>query len=176
MEQQKDTPYSLNETYLRINEHMSKVHRFIALEHVSFKTLIDYGCGPAIAMMEVHTLSEIATHPGITTSEIRGLWGNRPSLSAMSQNVNKLLKKGLIYQKKFENDDKRKALYTTALGEELHRAHVRYDIADEEMTMGYLRQYATEDEIKAFFKVVDLWVNMRMEKRNKACGETPCAK
>lgn len=159
MEHLAEQSTELNEAYDEINQRMNIAYRFITGGYQYYKRPIDYGFDISLGMQDVHTLSVIATNPGVTTADIRRLWNNGPTLSAVSQKVNRLLKSGLIEQRRIENDGKSKSLYTTPLGEALHQAHIRYDLQNVEEIMHYLRAHVSEDELDIFFKVMQVWNN-----------------
>jgi DNA-binding MarR family transcriptional regulator len=156
----KPDELSLSELYGEINERMGKVDKFVTVSSDIYKTPVDYGCGQKLAMMEVHTLSMIGYHPGIITAEIREKFGGYHSLSAISQNVAKLLRKELVYQVKKEDNDKNKHLYLTEQGEKIHLSHIQYDIANANKMMNSLLQHVTLDELNVFFRVIDAWSNL----------------
>ena len=76
-------------------------------------------------MAEIHTLSLIADNPGISVSGVSKMW-NR-TLSAASQNINKLVKKNLVEKRKEKGNNKTIHLYVTDEGKKLSDMHKAYD-------------------------------------------------
>lgn len=76
---------------------MERVYTFVSDCNDLYSAAKDYGNGDKMNMAEIHTLSLIADNPGISVSGVSKMW-NR-TLSAASQNINKLAKKNLIKKK-----------------------------------------------------------------------------
>lgn len=64
------------------------LYKFVLLYNNYLTSPRDYGTGNVVTMVEVHTLTEIADHPGITVTQLAEFW-NRTK-SAVSQTVSKL--------------------------------------------------------------------------------------
>ena len=104
-------------------------------------------------MVEVHTLTMLADAPGITVSALSKMWSR--TKGAVSQNVTKLEKKGLVFRRRDENNAKIIHLYVTEEGEKLSTAHKMYDNVDIMQTQRDLLKSCTIEEVDAFFKVLD---------------------
>lgn len=80
-----------------LTEGMERVYTFVSDCNDLYSAAKDYGNGDKMNMAEIHTLSLISDNPGISVSGVSKMW-NR-TLSAASQNINKLAKKNLIKKK-----------------------------------------------------------------------------
>lgn len=99
----------------------------------------DYGTGELYTALEVHTVSRIEDHPGISVTEIAEQT-NRTK-GAVSQIITKLESKGLIRREKNPENPRKVCLYVTPEGLELSRKHKEYD----DIHMG---------------KVLDRWISL----------------
>lgn len=118
----------------------------------------DYGTGLLINMVEVHTLTMISDNPGITVSELSKMWSR--TKGAVSQNVAKLEKKGLIMRQRDGDNAKVIHLFVTEEGERLSTAHKLYDNTDIMQTRKDLLNTCTMEEIEAFYKVVEAYLKL----------------
>ena len=84
----------IDRVYAQLSPRADLVYSFVTVYNSYINELRDYGTGLMINMVEVHTLTMIADNPGITVNELSKMW-NRTK-GAVSQNVAKLEKKGLI--------------------------------------------------------------------------------
>lgn len=153
-------------TYEQIADAMETVFTFVTESHDSYTTPRDYGNGEEMNMAEIHTLSLIADNPGISVSEAAKMW-NR-TLSAASQNINKLYKKGLIEKKKEDGNNKQLHLYVTAAGQMLSDKHKAYDKLEFQQTVQELLQkhtaqdlMTTLDVLKTGLSVVEAYKNQK---------------
>ena len=80
--------------YKELNIYADQEYVFAIFYERYINQLRDYGYGLLINMVEVHTLTMIADQPGITVNELSKQW--RRTKGAVSQNVTKLSRKGLI--------------------------------------------------------------------------------
>lgn len=87
----------------------------------------DYGTGELYTSTEVHTVTHIEDHPGITVTQIAE--DTFRTKSAVSQMVSKLEAKGLIRREQNPCNAKQQLLYVTEKGLELSRCHKQYDEA-----------------------------------------------
>lgn len=139
-------------TYEQIADAMETVFTFVTESHDSYTTPKDYGNGEKMSMAEIHTLSLIADNPGISVSEAAKMW-NR-TLSAASQNINKLEKKSLIEKKKENGNNKQIHLYVTDMGKTLSDQHKAYDKYEFQMTVQKLLQKHTAEDLLTALEVL----------------------
>lgn len=120
----------------------------------------DYGTDEKFHAVEVHILSYIAEHPGISTTEIARDW-NRTK-GAVSQIIKKLERKNLIYKSKEEGNKKRVCLYVTEEGKKLDMAHQEYDSRNYINFLKIVKEYYTDEQIQEAFQFMDLWISLSM--------------
>ena len=118
----------------------------------------DYGNGDKMNMAQIHTLSLIADNPGISVSGVSKMW-NR-TLSAASQNINKLVKKNLIEKKKENGNHKTIHLYVTESGQKLSDMHKAYDRKELTKVAEVLLKTHTMDELKTALKVIETGITI----------------
>lgn len=128
-----------------LSDLMDTIYTFVLESYENFTTSQDYGNGEKISMTEIHTLSLIADHPGILSSEVARMW-NR-SRSAASQNINRLLKKGWIERRTEDGNKKHLHLYVTAQGQMLSDLHKKYDNEMLHRLIHSLLQHHSSEEL-----------------------------
>ncbi len=148
MRKKKDTVFSAEE----IAEAMEQVYTFVMVSHDVFAHVHDYGGRDKMNMAEIHTLSLIADNPGISVSGVSEMWHR--TLSAASQNVNKLCKKGLVEKRKENGDRKTLHLYATEQGEALSQLHKAFDRERISNVLKSLSENFTKKQLYTFLEVV----------------------
>jgi DNA-binding MarR family transcriptional regulator len=99
-------------------------------EHVKAKLELvhtptrDYKTGFPLFKVEIHTIQVIGNNPGINCTDLAARMG--VTKSAVSQTVNKLLKKGLIRKTHLPADARESALELTDLGWKGFHAHEQF--------------------------------------------------
>ncbi len=147
-----------------VTEGIDKVYTFVLDSHDYYAAPKDYGNGEMMNMAEMHTLSLIADNPGISVSGVSKMW-NR-TVSAASQNINRLVKKGLAQKRKEKGDNKTIHLYATAKGMEFSRLHKEYD--EKELTRlakSLLKKHSFE-ELSTALEVIETGISV-IEKRTE---------
>lgn len=119
---------------------------------------IDYGTGELYHTREIHMLSYIADHPGISPSEAARHWNQ--TRGAISQMLRKLTDRGLIRTVPDENDRRSSALYVTPKGELLDHKHKEYDTMIIEKYLDLLRSLYSDEEIQLAYRVLNSWVDI----------------
>lgn len=147
-----------------LTESMERVYTFVADSHDLYSAARDYGNGNKMNMAEIHTLSLIADNPGISVSGVSKMW-NR-TLSAASQNINKLVKKNLIEKKKENGNRKTVHLYVTESGQKLSDMHKAYDRKELTKVAEVLLQTHTFDELQTALKVIETGVAIVEKKKS----------
>lgn len=135
-----------------LTESIECVYTFVSDSYDLYSVARDYGNGDKMNMAEMHTLSLIADNPGISVSGVSKMW-NR-TLSAASQNINKLVKKNLIEKKKENGDRKTVHLYVTKSGQKLSDMHKAYDKKELTEIAEVLLAAHTLEELKTALKVM----------------------
>ena len=105
-----------------------------------------------------HLLTYIDDHPGITGSELARMWGR--TKGAISQQIKKLVSRGLVVRKKQSNNAKTILLYVSEKGKEVSFAHKMHDMQDIAQTLAFLLSTCSLDEIAAFYKVMRSYISI----------------
>ena len=145
----------IHQTFHTLNERHNSIYQFVMRYNDYILSVHDYGEGIPMTMIEVHTLTYIEEHPGVTVTELAKYWGK--TKGALSQTASRLAEWGLITKEKKEDNAKNVCLYPTEQGVRLSRSHKLYDTLDITKTMGELRKECTPDEIDAFYKVLSVY-------------------
>ncbi len=114
----------------------------------------DYGTGEKYSLTEVHTVTHIEEHPGITVTQMAEELGR--TKSAISQIITKLEKKKLVYRAYGKEDGKKVFLSVTPSGRELSIAHKQYDIKNVIEFQNELRKHFSEEELDTFYRVMEM--------------------
>lgn len=141
-----------------LTESMEHVYTFVSDSYDMYSAARDYGNGDKMNMAQIHTLSLIADNPGISVSGVSKMW-NR-TLSAASQNINKLVKKKLIEKRKEEGNQKTVHLYVTESGQKLSDMHKAYDRKELTKIAKVLLKMHTLDELKTALRVIETGITL----------------
>lgn len=141
-----------------LTESMERVYTFVSDSYDMYTVARDYGNGDKMNMAQIHTLSLIADNPGISVSGVSKMW-NR-TLSAASQNINKLVKKNLIEKKKESGNRKTVHLYVTESGQKLSDMHKAYDRKELTKVAEVLLKTHTLDELKTALQVIETGITL----------------
>lgn len=141
-----------------LTENMECIYTFVSDSKDLYSVARDYGNGDKMNMAEIHTLSLIADNPGISVSGVSKMW-NR-TLSAASQNINKLEKKKLIEKKKENGNNKTIHLYVTESGQKLSDMHKAYDQEELLKITEVMLKIHTLDELKTALKVIETGISI----------------
>lgn len=112
----------------------------------------NYGTDDELYMVEVHTLDMIGSNQRITISEI-AMETDRTK-SAVSQNVDKLIKKDLLIKHRNPNNSREMILELTEKGEIVYAHHKRLDEIEYGKQMKNLKEFSTED-FHTFIKIAN---------------------
>ncbi len=148
----------IDKTYTELSKNANLLYEFVMLYHDYIYQARDYGNGDPIKMVEVHTLSMIEDHPGITVSELAKLWDR--TKGTVSVNVTTLERKGYIYRQKENNNAKVVHLYVSDKGRELSTLHKVYDNLDIVQTQADLLRFCTHQELDCFYKVLGTYLDL----------------
>lgn len=153
-----DSSYQL---YKTLSKHADLVYKFVSLYSDYMSDIHDYGVKASVNMLEAHVLTNIFDNPGINSTQLTQHWGK--TKGAISQTVTKLEAKGYVRRGERPEKSRMVPLYATPKGEELAKAHKIYDVLDISDTMQKLKQSCTEDEIKGFYHVLEVYINLMEE-------------
>lgn len=90
-------------------------------------------------------ISLIAAYPGITVTDLSNIL--KKTTSACSQSVRKLCDKGLVEQRRNSTNKRLYNLFLTAEGEELSKAHQKFNRTSQKITFDLLSDF-TEEELE----------------------------
>lgn len=142
----------LNDLYHKLNDKAELLYKFVIMYYSYIYASHNYGSGQNFTMMEIHTLTYIEDNPGVTVTELAGIW--RKTKSAVSQIVKKLVDDGYVERKQKENNNKSVMLYVTEKGRQLSYVHKAYDVADISQTSSYLELKCGSEDVEAFYRVL----------------------
>lgn len=111
-----------------------------------------YGTDDELYMVEVHTLDMIGSNQRITISEIARITDR--TKSAVSQNVDKLIKKDLLIKYRNPNNSREMILELTEKGEIVYAHHKKLDEVEYGKHMQNLNEFTTED-FQTFINIAD---------------------
>ena len=137
------------------------LYEFILKYYDLMQEPTDYGTGEKLNMLEVHLLTHIDEHPGVTVSELAKLWGR--TKGAISQQIKKLEEKKYITKSKDPSNGKQTLLHATTQGNIISEAHRRYDTQDILLTLNALLKHCTLEEIDTFYKVTKHFLDIIKE-------------
>ena len=148
------------------NARADALFRFVMLYHDFAMEKKNYGTGVFVSMAEAHTLLSIAKNPGITVSELAQTQFR--TKSAISQILKKLENLGYLDRRPDEADRRVIRLFPTEKGWELNAAHMAYDTAEVEETFRDLYRVCPKEDLDAFFRVTDAYLNLLREEKAAA--------
>lgn len=141
----------LKYTYEEQTEFSFLLYRFSTRFLKHMKAPRDYLSDWGGSIMEIHILTLIMDHPGISVTEAAKIWGS--TSGAISQVVTKLVKKELVVRKKRPGNVKTVHLYVTERGEEIAKAHKQYNVERQKLCREALGEF-TDEEIDTFYEVL----------------------
>ena len=147
----------IDNAYKKVNMHASMLYEFVILYYnyiYAEHTYDNVNCN----MMEIHTLTYIDDHPGVTSTELTKIW--HKSKGAISQTVKKLIGAGYV-EKQYKDGNKKTAfLYVTEKGKKLSGIHKAYDVADITRTTAHLVETCSEEDLAAFYRVIRQYIKL----------------
>lgn len=147
MDKQKDVLVQLDQYVKALYKYQTVMNEYASISK-------EYGPGLFMTETEAHTLGFIAGEEGMTSKRL-GEITNR-SKSTTSQIVKVLTEKGLIYRRVNPENKREQLLYLTEKGKVANSQHQAYDHTTMYSVLEKLREHCTEEEMKAFFKVLEL--------------------
>lgn len=140
-----------NAQYQELSVRAEYLYRFVNLFKASFHRPQNYA-GYQINMVEVHDLTYIDDHPGISTSAIAQ--STRRTRGAVSQVLTRLEKNGLIRRVRSPENSSVVQLYTTEVGKQISDAHKRHDVFMLNAMNNELSRHFSQEEIDCFFRIL----------------------
>lgn len=162
---ENESEESINQRYKKIDDFNQKIYGFVYTFYDYFKVRRNYGNNHKFTMTEAHVLTDINDHAGITVSELADKGGK--TISALSQTVRKLIKRGYVERINDKEDAKVFFLFPTERGKEFALLHKRYDVIDTiKVIKRLLRKYSLE-EVVTFFEVLEEYKDLLIESMDK---------
>jgi DNA-binding MarR family transcriptional regulator len=112
----------------------------------------DYGNGYLMTEIEAHTLGFIQDQEGITATELAR--NTHRTKGGISKLISKLESKGFVERVNEVNNRRTYRLYLTEDGKRACETHRDYDRTHMLIMINNMLQDCTEEEIRAFFKVM----------------------
>lgn len=162
MESTTKAPTAINQVLRNINHRTGSLYDFIMVAGGMLNTVRMKANGTELTMTEIRTIMMIEEYPGITATQLCHDW-NR-SRGAVSQILKKIEKKGFIYKEKSEDNDRIFHLYVTDQGMEVVHEFVAEDFKDATNLTRSLLETCTEDELRAFYKVIDCYRQVLLDR------------
>ena len=145
----------VDETYRALNTRYDNIYHFVMNYSDYIYASHPYGGAEPMSMIEVHTLSYIEDHPGVTPTELVKFWNK--TKGAISQILARLTDRGLIEKRKLPDNAKTLHLFVTEEGARISQAHKRFDIQDITRTVLALEEHLTVQELETFYKVLAVY-------------------
>lgn len=162
MEKSSQTPIAINQVLRNINHKTGALYDFIMVASGMLNAVRMKANGTELTMVEIRTIMMIEEHPGTTATWLCHSW-NR-SRGAVSQILKKLEQKGFIYKVKSAESDRVFNLFVTDAGMEVVHEFVMEDFKDSTYLVRSLMETCTEEELQAFYKVIDRYRQVLLEK------------
>lgn len=147
----------IDNAYRKVSARADKLYEFVILYHnyIYAQHTYEYeNCN----MIDIHTLTYIDDHPGVTATELSKLW--HKSKGAISQTIKRLMDPGYVEKRYMENNEKTARLYATEKGARLSSVHKAYDVADILQTTAYLVEKCGEEDLNAFYRILEKYIEL----------------
>lgn len=102
-----------------------------------------YGTDDVLFMVECHTLEAIGDNPSITNTELANLMGK--SKSAISQTINKLIKKQLLTKVPHPDNNLNQLFELTQRGTVVYNYHREFDVQNYRAIQRILDEFSDEE-------------------------------
>ena len=159
-EEQMRSP-SINQVLRRINHRAGGLYDFLMIVGGILNNVSFVSHGQHLTMLEIRMITLIHEHPGITAADFCRRW-NR-TRGAISQMLKKIEEKGFIFREKSDSDTRGIGLYVTDWGVEAIAEYTLHDFQDDTHIISYLLEDCTEEELRAFYKVIDSYCRLLQE-------------
>ena len=155
MAEQQDNYKSINQVLRRVNHRAGALYDFLMVAGglVNHAEIVSHG--HHLTILEVRIIMLIKDFPGTTATDICKRW-NR-TRGAISQMLKKIEQKGFIYKEKDSQNDRVYCLYVTDWGVDAVNEFTIKDFQDDTYIVRHLLESCTEEELRAFYKVIDCY-------------------
>lgn len=124
------------------------VNKYISTE----KKPLDYGIGCLLYRSEIHTVDAIGRHAQINITDLSNYLG--VTKSAVSQMIDKLVKKGVVKKQVLSKSDTEVALSLTEKGKRVYASHVAYH-KEFYHAIDQILTTVPEDDIRVFCDIMN---------------------
>jgi len=133
-------------------EILQKLEKVIVMIESMHTPSLSFGTGVLMHTKEIHTIQAIGQHSGINVTKLAEHTG--VTKGAVSQNINKLVRKGLVRKTYAPGNDKEVILELTNLGRIGFQNHVKFHMD----TLNIAREYYG-DQLKSKLERINLAVD-----------------
>ncbi len=161
MKEQQERPTSINQVLQRIGHRAGGLYDFVMVVGGILNTIELVSHEQKLTVLEIRIIMLVKEHPGITATDIAKRW-NR-TRGAISQMLKKIEEKGFIYRVKSESNDRAVGLYVTDWGVEAVNEFTIRDFQDDTHIVGHLLEKCSEEELRAFYKVIGCYCQVLQE-------------
>lgn len=158
-QQRQYTP--INQILRRVGHQAGELYDFVMIVDGIMNNVEIMSHGQKLTMLEMRIIVLINQYPGITATDICKRW-NR-TRGAISQMLKKIEGKGFIYREKNETNSRAVGLFVTDWGVEAVNEYTIRDFRDDTHIIGHLMQQCTEEELRAFYKVIRCYCQVLQE-------------
>lgn len=152
---------SVNQVLRRVNHRAGALYDFLMVAGGIINNLAIVSHGHRLTILEIRIIMLIRECPGITATDICKRW-NR-TRGAISQMLKKIEQKGFIYKEKDQQNDRIYCLYVTDWGVDAVNEFTIKDFQDDTYIVRHLLESCSEDELRAFYKVIDCYRQVLQE-------------
>lgn len=145
------TPYELSNI----------VYRYCQLQETVQKQTHNYGTGELYTPLEVHTVSLVEEHPGISVTEIAQQ--TLRTKGAVSQIVTRLEEKGLLRRERNSLNGRQYFLYVTDEGLRLSKLHKEYDNRTFSVWLDDMISLHGLETIEKYFQIMEVSTNNMLQ-------------
>lgn len=150
-----------NQIMRRVNHRAGALYDFLMVAGGMINALEMECHGCRLTILEIRTIMLIKENPGITATDICKRW-NR-TRGAISQMLKKIEDKGFIYKEKDGKNDRITHLFATDWGVDAVNIFTINDFRDDTYIIEHLLEFCSEDELRAFYKVIDCYRKILLE-------------
>jgi DNA-binding MarR family transcriptional regulator len=116
------------------------------------KKPLDYGVGCLLYRAEIHTIDAVGGHTQINITGLSNYLG--VTKSAVSQMIDKLVKKGMVYKQVLSKSDTEVALSLTENGKKVYAGHAAYH-KNFYHDIDQILSAVPEEDIKVFCEIMN---------------------
>jgi len=152
------TPYELSNV----------IYRYCQLQETYQKQTHNYGTGEFYTPLEVHTVSLIEDHPGISVTEIAQR--TLRTKGAVSQIITRLEEKGLLRRERNSRNGRQFFLYVTDEGLRLSKLHKEYDNSHFSIILDDMIALYGLDFVEKYFQFMEESTNNTLRSMSEAAA------